>query len=157
MFEKLFGKKEEKTAEVNTDSGLTSEIKMQPVKQGDAVQIQTSSPNATCESPDVVPQPVESKVDSPKEEAQEIPPLTFKEMRALKRSRYEDTIMNNPYFKKSYVLLNIRTGQMAEIRAASSFHACNIIGWKVRHVLLVMEKDITEKEPETTGSSSNAG
>lgn len=102
------------------------------------------------------------KHEKKKEEQPEIPPLTYKEMKALKRARYEQDIMNNSNFKKAYVLQNTRTGQMASIRAASSFHACNIIGWKVNRVKLLGEMEIKEPEktqetpkvPETTGSSN---
>jgi hypothetical protein len=104
------------------------------------------------ENMDVVITPKDSK-DSKEEEKPEIPPLTYKEMKYLKRSRYETDVMNNPKFKKAYLLKNIRTGQMAEIRAASSFHACNIIGWKVNRVVVMSEKDIPENVPAETTST----
>jgi hypothetical protein len=40
------------------------------------------------------------------------------------------------------VIRNKRTGQIVEIRAASSYHACNIIGWKHTQVKLLEEKEI---------------
>jgi hypothetical protein len=110
------------------------------------------------ESVDVVITPKDSrdsKDDSKETKKEEIPPLTYKEMKYLKRSRYETDVMNNPKFKKAYLLKNIRTGQMAEIRAASSFHACNIIGWKANRVNVISEKEIKEAAPETTSSSNN--
>jgi len=78
-------------------------------------------------------------------DADEIPPLTMKEIKALKRARYEDTANN---FNKAYVIQNKRTGQIVEIRAASSVHAANIIGWRPRHVNLIEVKEIKESEPQ---------
>ena len=59
--------------------------------------------------------------------------LTYKEAKALKKSRYEE-IEKNPKYKNSYILLNTKTNQIVEIKAASSYHACNIIGWKSNKV-----------------------
>lgn len=154
MFEKLFKRnKKEETApitgiSIDEPAKITSEIKVQEFSNSETA---TSEP--TKEVTDIVIKPTDST--GVKEETKEIPPLTFKEMKALKRSRYQESIMNNSMFKKSYVLFNKKTGQMAEIRAASSFHACNIIGWKKNQVRLIKEKVIPEKEPETTGSSRN--
>lgn len=67
------------------------------------------------------------------------PPLTRKEAKALKRSQY-DKIAEK--FFTSYVLQNTQTGQIVEIRAASSLHACNIIGWRPRKVNLLSERKI---------------
>jgi hypothetical protein len=93
----------------------------------------------------VVIEDVEKK-DVPKQ-PQSIP-LTFKEMRALKRANYETKIMNNPNYKNVYLLGNTKTGQMVAIRAASSFHACQIIGWKPNRVKLLGTKSIEEIEKE---------
>lgn len=146
MFDKLFGRskdtKTDSTVKEVENETLTTEI------------VPASSGNATIESSDVVDHPL--VVDSYNEEPQKIPPLTHKEMKALKRSRYEKDIRLNPQFKKAYLLENIKTGQMAEIRAASSFHACNIIGWRANKVRLVSEKVIEEKSPETTSSSNKS-
>lgn len=76
------------------------------------------------------------------------PPLTYKEARSLKKARYED-IMENPRFKNSYVLLNKKTNQIVEIKASSSFHACNIIGWKANKVR-VLAVNSTDKTEETS-------
>ena len=84
-------------------------------------------------------------------------------MKYLKRANYEK-IANNPKFKNAYLIQNKRTGQMAEIRAASAYHACNIIGWKANKVQVLQEREIKEETPvpsepavivpETTGSST---
>jgi hypothetical protein len=79
------------------------------------------------------------------------PPLGYREMKYLKRANYEK-IVANPKFTHSYLLQNKRTGQMAEIKAASAYHACNIIGWKANKVQVIMEKEIVA-EPETTSIS----
>ncbi len=90
-------------------------------------------------------------------------PLTYKEMKALKRANYETKIMNNPEYKTVYLLGNTKTGQMVAIRAASSFHACQIIGWKPSRVKLLGSKVVEEIEKEkqeaakheSTASSTN--
>jgi len=72
----------------------------------------------------------------------QIPTLTRKEFKHLKRARYNET---KDKFDKSFVLLNEKTGQIVEINAASSYHAANIIGWKSR-VTRVLEVK-TKNEP----------
>jgi len=86
------------------------------------------------------------------------PPLTHREVKALKRSRYEQEIANNSKFKNSYVIQNKRTKQVVELRAASPVHACNIIGWKTRKVKVLSVtclEQSKDKEPETVSSSSS--
>jgi len=89
----------------------------------------------------------------------ETPPLTRREAKYLKRANYDPS---DTKFNTSYVLKNKRTGQIVELRAASSFHACNIIGWKPNRVVVIDKKTFAtdsqgEKEvksiPETTVSS----
>lgn len=171
MFNKIFGRKDTNVKIIATDSTdiISSSVtckENETTKPEEQVEdntkidvIPTSEVNATVnskENEDVVIRP---RDDVKKEEP---PPLGYKEMRSLKRARYE-YIMNDPKYKKAYLLKNKKTGQMAEIRAASSFHACNIIGWKVNRVHLIGEREIKEKtkeEPkeasisETTGSSN---
>ena len=77
-------------------------------------------------------------------EKNQVPSLTYKEAKALKRSRYGE-IEKNPRFKNSYVLLNKRTNQIVEIKAASSFHACNIIGWKANRVQVLATNTLKEE------------
>ena len=84
------------------------------------------------------------------------PPLTYKEAKALKRSRYDKDIANNPKFKHAYVIQNKKTGQIVEIRAASAVHASNIIGWKPKRVKLLDVRCLEKHpEPETSASSSH--
>lgn len=83
-------------------------------------------------------------------------PLTRREMKYLKKNRYFD-IKDNPSYK-DFILFNKKTGQMVEIKASSSFHACKIIGWKPNQVTLIpreaIETAATTEAPETAGSSN---
>lgn len=80
-------------------------------------------------------------------------PLTFKELKALKKARYKE---NADKYPNNYVLQNKKTNQMVEIRAYSPLHACNIIGWKTSKVKLVMSQTKEEadfiKRQETTSN-----
>lgn len=136
MFGKLFGKKEEKAEEV-----VNAEINT-PVAQAEVVEANVAQPS---EEATVSPEP--PKKENPKEERPA--PLTYKEMKSLHKARYED-IVQNPKFKNAYLLKNTKTGQMVEIRAASSFHACNIIGWKPNKVSVVQITEIKEPVTETS-------
>ena len=81
-------------------------------------------------------------VDGAKEETEvTVPPITWREIKYLKKANYEQT---KNKFKKAFVIMNIRTGQIVELNAASAYHACNIIGWKARKVRVLEEKDLTE-------------
>jgi len=69
----------------------------------------------------------------------------YKDEKALKRSRYHE---ESNKFRFAYVLQNQRTGVIVELKAASSFHACNMIGWKPNRVKLIEVID-TQKNKET--------
>jgi len=111
------------------------------------------------------PLEVKDSQEESQEDSQEPAPLTYKEAKALKKSRYETDIANNPKFKKVYVIRNKKTNQIVEVRAASSCHACNIMGWKPNKVQLLSENDVEQQEqqkqqeakeePETVSSSAN--
>ena len=74
------------------------------------------------------------------EEPEDTPqPLTQRELKYLKRANYDELIKK---CTKAYLLKNIKTNQMAEIRAFSSFHACNILGWKNTQVRIIEEKEV---------------
>ena len=128
MFGKLFGKKEEE----KTDA-VTSEIV------------------GNTDNAEIVVAPKEEAKETKEVKEEQPAPLTYKEMKSLQKARYED-IAKNPRFKKAYLLKNNKTGQMAEIRAASSFHACNIIGWKANKVTVLKETEIKEPAPETSNT-----
>ena len=80
------------------------------------------------------------------------PPLTWKEMKALKRARYHEIIEK---FNKAFLLKNRRTGQVVEIRAASAFHACKIIGWKPNRTKLLGVTDLNETEETNSEDNGN--
>jgi hypothetical protein len=81
----------------------------------------------------------------PKTEPEEqIPPLTHREMKALKRSRYEQSA---PKWNEVFVIQNKRTKQIAELRAMSAVHAANLIGWRPRQVKL-LERKMAEDHSE---------
>jgi len=82
-------------------------------------------------------------------------PLTRREMKYLKRSRYLET-KDSPQYK-TFVLFNKKTGQMVELNAASSFHACKTIGWKPNQVRVIAQKEKDIETPETVGSSNING
>lgn len=88
-----------------------------------------------------------------KEEKKEPAPITYKEIKALQRANYEKIATN---FKTAYVLKNKKTNQIVEIRAASSFHACNIIGWRPKHVIVAAQRTIEDPPalPNETTSQS---
>lgn len=93
------------------------------------------------------------------------PPITWREIRALKKARYFETKDN---FEVAYVLKNKKTKQIAEIQAATSYQACKIIGWKPKQVKVIetvnvkeredkIHQQIDEFETETSGSSKDNG
>jgi hypothetical protein len=138
----------------NDDEAITQSDN--PLTQTDKTEAPPSNGTVTAEvqtTPDVVTTEYSNVNVGPSFEQMELPPsrayeeppppLTYKEARALKKARYEDVI-KNPKFKQSFVLLNKKTGQVVEIKAASSFHACNIIGWKPNKVtILAVNSEIT--------------
>lgn len=82
-----------------------------------------------------------------------IPSVGFKEFKALKRARYNEVA---PRFNKVFVLRKVKTEQVVELRAASSYHACKMIGWKPNDVRLVEEKEFKpEKNKSETASDDS--
>ena len=79
------------------------------------------------------------KTEEPKDTLDTPQPLTQRELKYLKRANYDELIKK---CTKAYLLKNIKTNQMAEIRAFSSFHACNILGWKNTQVRIIEEKEV---------------
>ena len=120
--------------------------KAESVKDENKIELQESSSSTapqTQESVTITPVEAEHVHDDncehQEEAVQQPPPLTHREAKYLKRSQYEKIAEK---FNTSYVLKNTRTGQIVEIRAASSFHACNIIGWKPNRVKILSERKI---------------
>ena len=140
MFGKIFGKSTKTDKADNTETTEAAKV-----------DIVTSEVNATAASIDenveAVSRPEPELKDTKPPEKKQPAPLTFKEMRSLKKARYEE-VHNNPKFKKVYLLKNTKTGQMVEVRAASSYHACKIIGWKPNKVVVMSEIEKEVKPPE---------
>jgi hypothetical protein len=84
-------------------------------------------------------------VQIPEEQEQIIPSVGLKEMKALKKARYNEIAEK---YKTSFVLKKKKTGQIVEIRAASSFHACKIIGWKPTQVSVLEVSEVEEENVE---------
>ena len=143
----IFGfgkKKEEIKIEENTTTYTDNKEEQEPIES--AVTIIEDTNKTVEETEEEIT--VSSGKKKPKKqiielsEPQEIP-LTYKELKSLKKARYDEIA---PKFKNVFVLKNKKTGQIAEIRAASSFHACNIIGWRKNRVQVIQERSITKEE-----------
>ena len=50
-------------------------------------------------------------------------------------------------FDKSFVIMNTRTGMVVELKAASSLHACNMVGWRQRYTRVLEVKDTKKEDP----------
>lgn len=92
----------------------------------------------------------ESKTGIKAKDVESLPPLTSKEYRALKKAKY-GSIANK--YNQAFLLRNKKTGQVVEIRAVGSYHACRIIGWKPQQVTLLQTRTI---EDAKTDSKENA-
>ena len=68
-------------------------------------------------------------------------PLGPREMKYLKKARYQKFADTYP---SSYVIQHKTRGMIAEIKACSSFQACQFLGWKPQQVKIVQEKDIRQ-------------
>ena len=76
------------------------------------------------------------------------PSVGYKEFCALKKAKYMTTSMK---YNKLFVLRKVKTDQVVELRAASAYQACKMIGWKPRQVRLVEEKEVkSEKKKDET-------
>lgn len=60
--------------------------------------------------------------------------ISDKDFKNLKKNKYFD---KKKYFSQSFVIFNVKTKAIAEIRANSSFHACKMIGWRPQNVVLI--------------------
>lgn len=92
---------------------------------------------------DITAEDIKEQIESvPKEETIIIPPIGPREVRALNRNNYEKVSQN---FDRLFLIQNKKTQQIVELRAASSVHACNLIGWRSKNVTVLEEKS-TDKE-----------
>ena len=77
-----------------------------------------------------------------------------REFRYLKKANYKKI---SGKFKKIFVIKNTRTGAVVELKGASSFHVCKMIGWKPTQVRLIEEKNVPDEiekiEEEKSDSS----
>lgn len=82
------------------------------------------------------------KIEDKENEQQKQVILTHKEFKALKKAKYEDI---QEKYDTAYTIQNKKTKKVVTLRAASVIMACNIIGWRPRHVKLI-ETTIIEKK-----------
>lgn len=75
--------------------------------------------------------------------------ITNKDLRNLKRNKYEKIRAN---FSESYVIKNKKTGQIVEIKAANSYHACTLIGWRPQNCKVI---DVIKSEETPTTNENN--
>lgn len=80
--------------------------------------------------------------------------ITKKDLVNLKRNKYDKVRESYP---DSFVVKNNKTGQIVEIRAASSFHACNMIGWRPKNCTLIDIIKGEEKVPVVENNTVMAG
>ena len=124
----------------------------------DDVSIATPSKNQVTTDPDITATTDGiDEIDGSNMPA-EPPPLTWKEAKALKKSKYATEIANNEKYTKMYIIRNKRTNQVVELRARDGLHAACIIGWRPRHVRVLDVKTIEKpvEEPQTVASSTGA-
>jgi hypothetical protein len=125
---------------IGQGDSITSPSNSISVADTDVKMVQTiDTATTTASGIEIVNHPLKPRT-LPHEQEKENAPLTFKEMKAMQKAGYEK-IVEDKKFTKMFVLKNIKTNQIAEIRAASSFHACNIIGWKANKVVVIQEKE----------------
>lgn len=70
-----------------------------------------------------------------------------KDTRSLKASRYGEI---KDKFDKTFVIENKKTGRVVELKAASSTHACKLIGWRPNNVRLIDVMEGTKNEEKVT-------
>lgn len=149
------GKKKEETKVIATEQ-VTIDVEENDI---DIVEKDTGVAKydeTTIDPSKTIDMPESAVINGQVNDESEPAPLTIKEANALKYSRYEEKIAHNNKFKKAFVIRNKKTNQVVELRAASSFHACKIIGWRPRKVQVLSVRDIenTSDVPETVGRSS---
>ena len=135
------------TLEKVTEAVETAELAKVSEELTSMVTQEPSDTTTTSSRGEEEPKPFNKSIAEMEEKAAE-PQITMKEIKALKRARY-DKIAEK--FQFAYVIKNKMTGLVVEIRAASTVHAAKIIGWRPRHVELfeVLDKN-KEETPEET-------
>ena len=67
-----------------------------------------------------------------------------RDVRRLLANNYEAL---SKKFNTAFVLLDERSGKIAELWAASDMHACNLLGWKYKHVRVLRTRKREEPKP----------
>ena len=135
---------------METAKNITEFSKGKETKQLEGIDVQKFNKHLTSQTIEDV-------------DKQETPSITWKDIKALKRSKY---FKIKDKYDKAFVLSHNKTGAIVEIQAASSFHACNIIGWRPRHTKVIEVINVKDKKKqkhekinatnvETSGSSSD--
>ena len=70
----------------------------------------------------------------PPPEAPPPPVLDERDYKKLSNNRYEDA---KGKFKTVFVIQHVKTGKVAELKAASSIHAAKMLGWRPRQTKLI--------------------
>ena len=80
-----------------------------------------------------------------KPEMEVTPPLDERDHKRLATNKYD---VAKEKFKTSFVIQHIPTGKIAELRAASSVHAANMIGWRQRQVRVLETKQVNKEDKQ---------
>jgi len=140
---------EEKKEAIKNVTELTEKIKLEKEK---AEEADISTPPSESESGLPHSEPsheADCRCKTCKDNEKEMAKLMikqkgiFKQNRNLKKSRYGEQ-MNK--WDTAYVLKNKKTELIVEIRAASSYHACNMLGWKPQQSILLETINVKERE-----------
>lgn len=75
--------------------------------------------------------------------------ITKKDFTNLKRNDYERV---REKYKTNYVIENLKTKQIVELTAASSVHACNLIGWRPKNCRII---DVVKREENQDSITNN--
>ena len=110
---------------------------MEEIKDAVTTDVIVPDKSVGTETPEMDIQAFKERLDETLIE-DKAPTLGIKELKALKKSKYHEIVDK---FNTIYVIKNKRTGVIVELRGASSFHCCNLIGWRPRHVTVIEEKD----------------
>jgi hypothetical protein len=100
---------------------------------------------------------IETKIhDIPSiQEAPQPIPLTWKESKALKKSKYDE---KQHKYDQTFVIQHKRTGQIVGLKALNACMAAGFIGWRLRHIrVLEVIEDQPENNIDTAGSETLSG
>ena len=78
------------------------------------------------------PEIVEKAVDAYNQE------VLREETRRLNAAQYEESKRLYPF---SFVLKHKKRGTIVEVAAVSDYHACTMLGWKPKHVIVLRKTD----------------